>query len=562
MSSTDLLRELNCVFHTNHRLNTAGVSALLEGVRRSSPDFGEVYGMVRQCWRRPGTIKALYKKQCTREAQHEVLRRNATRGAGLANSHIPPRRVWDLYSNRVLPLAVIPTDDPEPSNIPDALVTVSHSWVAEPDRADLWTPVNGKRWPVPFPRATTLEHVRVELLNMGLEYVWLDVLCLRQQGREEDEARRREEWKIDVPTIGYIYQGRPQVDHRACVIYFNGLGLPLDTSPAALASDRHWFSRAWTLQESLEFWVPGGLTGAPLAAADAFLARLRAAVNMGAEVGPIRRLVPDVVREIMRRACTKALDRIAGLAYCLECDTLPLYDEGAGAERAWALLLKHVEDGVRTRLSLLCAARGAPYALFPTWAEYATGTHSQENLTSHGSLRLVDEDQRFTAQPGQYYNEGIVFGPCRFSLVPSEPDPTDLRPTLRVSPVDGQAQSITVRPGLIHGVVLENTTYSLVRWSGDGWRTPICWAIVEEFARQETPEPVVVVARSAVMLLYYDDNENLQGLWTTDDELEPEWAVMYVSGEEALQKSRHRRRYMAALESMQATGETFVCARR
>lgn len=58
---------------------------------------------------------------------------------------------------------------------------------------------------MPVPRTTTLEHVRVELLNLGAEYVWLDVLFLRQQGRAADEQQRLDEWRIDVPTIGFVY---------------------------------------------------------------------------------------------------------------------------------------------------------------------------------------------------------------------------------------------------------------------------------------------------------------------------------------------------------------------
>ena len=37
------------------------------------------------------------------------------------------------------------------------------------------------RWPVPIPVHTSLERVRIECLNLGAEYVWADVLCLRQK---------------------------------------------------------------------------------------------------------------------------------------------------------------------------------------------------------------------------------------------------------------------------------------------------------------------------------------------------------------------------------------------
>ncbi len=63
------------------------------------------------------------------------------------------------------------------------------------------TPFNGRRWPVPIPKDTDLDLIRIEMLNLGAEYVWLDVLCLRQAGGEEEDARETE-WKVDVPIIG------------------------------------------------------------------------------------------------------------------------------------------------------------------------------------------------------------------------------------------------------------------------------------------------------------------------------------------------------------------------
>lgn len=143
---------------------------------------------------------------------------------------------------------------------------VSHSWVDSCERVEVWTKINGEQWPVPLPHDITLDHVRIELLNMGAKYVWLDVLCLRQVGRDEDEGQRQEEWKLDVPTIGYTYSRRS----THCITYFNGLGLPLDISPAILDSTRQWFNRVWTLQESPVSWLPGGLSSRPLVDACAF----------------------------------------------------------------------------------------------------------------------------------------------------------------------------------------------------------------------------------------------------------------------------------------------------
>ncbi|EKM51402.1 uncharacterized protein PHACADRAFT_200229 [Phanerochaete carnosa HHB-10118-sp] len=191
-------------------------------------------------------------------------------------------------------------------------------WVADEDRVDVWTNINGNQWPAPTPRATTLEHVRVELLNMGAEYVWVDVLCLRQKGHNEDEPARLEEWKVDVPTIGYIYQAASS--SRRCVTYFNGLGLPFATAPDVVASDRHWFNRVWTLQESVSEWLPGGLADTSFVDGHAFFARL-SKIILSASPGSGTSLTQDLIS----RHCTNELDRIVGLAYCSgDCITLPI----------------------------------------------------------------------------------------------------------------------------------------------------------------------------------------------------------------------------------------------
>ncbi len=80
------------------------------------------------------------------------------------------------------------------------------------------------------------------------------MLCLRQEGGK-NEHLRKDEWKLDVPTIGWVYQWSGEV-----MCYFNGLGLPLDLTPGYFASDQCWFRRAWTLQEITEDPVIGGQT--------------------------------------------------------------------------------------------------------------------------------------------------------------------------------------------------------------------------------------------------------------------------------------------------------------
>ncbi|KAF8457908.1 hypothetical protein BDZ91DRAFT_636758, partial [Kalaharituber pfeilii] len=110
---------------------------------------------------------------------------------------------------------------------------VSHAWVSNDEMGPCWTPINRFQWPVPLPKGTSLSEIRDELMQHGIHYTWLDVLCLRQQisqeagaavgmheqEREGREKRRFDEWAVDVPMIGSIYQKSAYV-----VVYFSGLG--------------------------------------------------------------------------------------------------------------------------------------------------------------------------------------------------------------------------------------------------------------------------------------------------------------------------------------------------
>ena len=105
------------------------------------------------------------------------------------------------------------------------------------------TRINQYQWPVSLPKDISLDHLRPELLDLGAEYVWIDVVCLWQQSNIHGLERLRwEEWKLDVPTIGSIYRAATHI-----VRYFNGLGVPFNNS--GWDDSRHWLQRAWTLQE-------------------------------------------------------------------------------------------------------------------------------------------------------------------------------------------------------------------------------------------------------------------------------------------------------------------------
>ncbi|KAF8453381.1 hypothetical protein BDZ91DRAFT_668708, partial [Kalaharituber pfeilii] len=159
------------------------------------------------------------------------LKNDGHSGLSIANPYnIPPRRLWDLHSNRVLEVKLFSRTDGSPvtPRMPSSFIAISHSWTTD---MQLWmTPINYYQWAVPLPKGTTFEEIRWEALRAGFSYCWLDVLCLRQatmervdgEEREINEQLRLEEWSIDVPTIGNVYRRATKV-----LRYFNGLGREL-----------------------------------------------------------------------------------------------------------------------------------------------------------------------------------------------------------------------------------------------------------------------------------------------------------------------------------------------
>ncbi|GJE97559.1 hypothetical protein PsYK624_137800 [Phanerochaete sordida] len=394
MTSQALLSTLNDVLGTDDRLYDRGVRECLEHFVHSEMDFGQAYGCLRHflCWDKLNTLL----KEKREEDEH--MRGRAISGAHIANARVPPRRVWDLCSNRVLPYYVLH------KTCGEHIRTVSHSWAPPSARQLVDTPVNGREWPVPIPQDTSLEHIRIELLNLGAEYVWLDVLCLRQHGRPEDEARRLAEWRLDVPTIGRIYSCG-----NTCITYFNGLGRPFDASPDALASPCHWLQRVWTVQETTERWLPAGTTGSAYDAARAFFRE------------HLPRAIPDtqtgalgaVVHAIRTRSCTTELDRVHGLAYVLGCATLPVYEEGMPPARAWVALLKHLYPSARAMVAWMhiCQCPEST-ALLPSWEEFMRcgSPPPTDTLIWAPELHLVDEACLGTEELGVYFQRTVQVG--------------------------------------------------------------------------------------------------------------------------------------------------------
>ncbi|KAK0499245.1 hypothetical protein EDD18DRAFT_1070748 [Armillaria luteobubalina] len=219
---------------------------------------------------------------------------------------------------------------------------ISHAWVDEKERVDAMTPINGYEWPMPMPKDTDLDLIHIEMLNVGAQYAWLDVLCLRQEGGK-GEHLRLEEWKLDVPTIGSVYYPNASV---GC--YFNGLGRPLHLTPDYFESDRCWFRRAWTLQEITDFTTIVGETENGIMYTgvrkvfEEWLAHLR---EMRREDNTL-----ELALEMQNRVSSTSLDQVAGLLYVLYADPIPIYDTNKSDADAWEELMDVISLQSRAEL--------------------------------------------------------------------------------------------------------------------------------------------------------------------------------------------------------------------
>ncbi len=90
-------------------------------------DFGTTYAYFCPYRNSIATIKC--KLRTNKEEDREMRRRMLVDGR-IATRHVPPRRVWDLYANRVIPYWVA-CEHPW---------AISHTWVDEKDRKEVWTP--------------------------------------------------------------------------------------------------------------------------------------------------------------------------------------------------------------------------------------------------------------------------------------------------------------------------------------------------------------------------------------------------------------------------------------
>ncbi len=338
-----LLDLLNTTLGTSYTLDSPSLSFILKDCIAENYDFGTAYGRLRSVWR--DDITDIQMKLRELEAGDINQRRNTLDGSRIVVAHTGPRRTWDLYSNRVVPWWSCRLRDCPPVKYRERPSPISHAWVDEVDRVDILTPINGHEWPVPIPKGANLDLIRIEMLNLGVEYTWLDVLCLRQRGGPREDLRV-EEWKLDVPTIGAIYHA-----DAAVVCYLSGLGLPLSLKEGDLESDRCWFRRAWTVQEVGQTrTIAGDTPDGPMHAkpideaenyADQILTKFHKHLKSTDSIFPGLGIYGPL-STMQDRVSTNPVDKVAGLAFSLFTNSIPAYYETQSLEDAWTALIKEL----------------------------------------------------------------------------------------------------------------------------------------------------------------------------------------------------------------------------
>ncbi|KAK0456822.1 hypothetical protein EV421DRAFT_2029270 [Armillaria borealis] len=329
-------------------------------------------------------------------------------------------------------------------------------WVDEGDRVDVLTPINGYEWFVPIPKNANLDLIRIEMLNLGVEYTWLDVLCLRQRGGPWEDLRV-EEWKLDVPTIGAIYQ-RAKV-----VIHLSGLGRPLSLKEGDLESDRCWFRRAWTVQEvgeerTIAGETPDGpMNTKPIDKAGNYEDKILTKFHKQLKSAEIpSEHTYGALSAMQDRISTYPVDKVAGLAYHiydLGTHSIPAYYESQSLEGAWTALINEMYSDYRGGLFFTYPEPGTGWKKWrPSWEQVMTKPLPVEaDIRYFICVRRDDGD----LYEGFHIERGLVHG-----LAVGGVEGIDRCGELVVEDVDGIAHSFNIVAS--HQYPIPEDTYTLL----------------------------------------------------------------------------------------------------
>ncbi|PBL01963.1 hypothetical protein ARMGADRAFT_1005415 [Armillaria gallica] len=223
------------------------------------------------------------------------------------------------------------------------------------------------------------------MLRLGVTYTWLDVLCLRQKGGPREDL--------------------------------SGLGQPLSLKEGDLESDRCWFRRAWTLQEvGNERIIAGDTPDGPMHAEPvddngnyetemltSFHEQWKRVKGIYRPFDPF-----DTLADMRNRVSTNPVDRVAGLAFCL--DAGHAYHESETVEDAWTALVNAMPGYTRARILFLYPGVGLGCKKWrPTWEQVMTEPLPADVDRCDGFVRHDDETNEDWYE-GPRIKQGFVRG--------------------------------------------------------------------------------------------------------------------------------------------------------
>ncbi len=247
-------------------------------------------------------------------------------------------------------------------------------------------------WPLSMETGGPCPCRRMQILILSASRCWTSewstrgwMFCVWGRRVRRTCTRRKAEWIIDVPTIGSVYYGDGGV-----VCYFCGLGRPLIFEEGYFESDRCWFNRAWTLQE-VPYTRNGGTqtvvcgeTGVEGRKEKAMRARFDGQLTSLQQMRDDKSVLA-ILSEMQRRKSVKPLDKVAGVAYVIDVQWLPVYDMGQSEEQAWVWLLRAMFPNTRADLFFYYPEPGnRGYSWRPSWQQVMT-----QPLPLHGEAQAI-----------------------------------------------------------------------------------------------------------------------------------------------------------------------------
>ncbi|KAK0458869.1 uncharacterized protein EV420DRAFT_335876 [Desarmillaria tabescens] len=253
--------------------------------------------------------------------------------------------------------------------------------------------------------------------------------------------------------------------------YLSGLGRPLTLKEGDLESDRCWFRRAWTLQEvGYDRVIAGDTPDGPLHAEPMnedgkyeteLLTRFHNQLQ-STRAGAIFWEMFEALKSMQNRVSTNPVDRVAGLTFLLQSETIPAYYESESPEDAWTAFVNSMRAEIRGELFSSYPEPGnAGTKWRPSWNQLMTKALPADGyLSTNVDRNEMDEDWC----EEECIEKGLVWGLAQVA------EGCDRRGELIVKDAGGTEHAFNITA--IHEYPIPDDTYTLI--GAYRWSSPYC----------------------------------------------------------------------------------------